>query len=127
VAATSAAAAQPGEAQVVSFLQSYFTAINNHNYAQYAALLVPSLRPGPDQFQAGYGSTTDSAATLTGITGTGNGVAATVKFTSHQSPSASPTGTGCNAWHITLFLEPRGSGYRIGPAAPGYHARYRAC
>ena len=127
MAATPAAAAQPGEAQVVSFLQSYFTAINNHNYAQYAALLVPSLRPGPDQFQAGYGSTTDSAATLTGITGTGNGVAATVKFTSHQSPSASLTGTGCNAWHITLFLEPRGSGYRIGPAAPGYHARYRAC
>jgi hypothetical protein len=127
VAVTPAAAQQPGESQVVSFLQSYFTAINNHDYGQYASLVASSQRPTPQEFQNGYGSTTDSNATLTGLTATANGVAAAVKFTSHQAPSASPTGTSCNSWHIILFLQPHGSGYRIGPAAPGYHAQYRAC
>jgi hypothetical protein len=124
---STSAAQQPGEQQVASFLASYFTAINNHDYAQYKALLVPSQRPTLSEFQSGFGSTSDSAATLTSITPAGTGVAATVRFTSHQSPSASPTGTGCNTWRITLFLESHGSGYRIGPAVPGYHAHFRAC
>ncbi len=127
VAATAAAAQQPGEQQVISFLQSYFTAINNHDYGQYASLVSPSQRPTPAVFENGYGTTTDSNATLTGLVPYGTGVAAAVKFTSNQSASASPDGASCDAWHITLFLQPHGSGYRIGPAAPGYHARYRAC
>jgi len=127
VAATAAAAQQPGEQQVISFLQSYFTAINNHDYGQYASLVSPSQRPTPAVFENGYGTTTDSNATLTGLVPYGTGMAAAVKFTSNQSPSASPDGASCDAWHITLFLQPHGSGYRIGPAAPDYHARYRAC
>jgi hypothetical protein len=127
VAVAPSVAAQSGEQQAVSFLQSYFAAINAHNYAKYAALVEPSQRPTLAQFQGGYSSTADSAATLTGLTPTGTGVAATVKFTSHQSPSESPTGTGCTMWRITLFLKPHGVGYRIGPVAPGYHAHYRAC
>jgi hypothetical protein len=127
VSVSPAAAGQPGEPQVVSFLRSYFTAINHHNYGQYASLVTSAQRPTPAQFQSGFGTTRDSHATLTGLSPTGTGVAANVTFTSHQQPSASPTGTSCTAWHITLFLESRGGGYRIGPAAPGYHARYRAC
>ena len=127
VAATAAAAQQPGEQQVISFLQSYFTAINNHDYGQYAPLVTPSERPSPTVFENGFGTTTDSNATLTGLVPYGTGVAATVKFTSNQSPSASPDGASCDAWHITLFLQPHGSSYRIGPAAPGYQARYHAC
>jgi hypothetical protein len=127
VAVAPSVAAQSGEQQVVSFLQSYFAAINAHNYAKYAALVAPPQRPTLAQFEGGYSSTADSAATLTGMTPTGTGVAATVKFTSHQSPSESPTGTGCTMWRITLFLQPHGGGYRIGPVAPGYHAHYRAC
>jgi hypothetical protein len=127
IAVSPAAAGQSGEPQVLSFLQSYFTAINHHNYAQYASLVVSSQRPTPSQFQSGYGSSRDSHATLIGLSPTGTGVAANVAFTSHQRPSASPTGTSCTAWQITLFLESRGGGYRIGPAAPGYHARYQAC
>jgi hypothetical protein len=127
VAAAAAAAQQPGEQQVISFLQSYFTAINNHDYGQYASLVSPSQRPTPAVFENGYGTTTDSNATLTGLVPYGTGVAAAVKFTSNQSPSASPDGASCDAWHITLFLQPHGSGYRVGPAAPDYHARYRAC
>lgn len=127
MAVAPAAAQQPGEPQVVSFLQSYFTAINNHNYRHYARLVTPLQRPSPQEFQNGFGSTTDSHARLTGLVPTTTGVAATVRFTSHQSPSASPTGTSCNSWRITLFLQPHGAGYQIGPAAPGYHARFLAC
>ena len=127
VGATAAAAQQPGEPQVISFLQSYFTAINNHDYGQYAPLVTPSQRPSPAVFENGFGTTTDSNATLTGLVPYGTGVAAAVKFTSNQSPSASPDGASCDAWHITLYLQPHGSSYRIGPAPLGYHARYRAC
>jgi hypothetical protein len=127
VAASPGAVGQSGEPQVVSFLQRYFTAINHHNYGQYSALVVSSQRPTPGQFQSGFGSTRDSHATLTALSQTATGVAANVAFTSHQQPSASPTGTNCTAWHITLYLESRAGGYRIGPAAPGYHAHYRAC
>ena len=127
MAATPAAAAQPAEPRVVSFLQSYFTAINDHNYGKYASLVASSQRPTPQQFQSGFGSTKDSNATLTGLAATANGVAATLKFTSHQLPSASPTGTSCNVWHITLFLQAHGAGYRAGPTPPGYHAHDRPC
>jgi len=124
---SAAAAQQTGEQQVVSFLQSYFTAINNHDYGQYASLVTSSQRPTPAEFENGFGTTTDSNATLTGLVPYGTGMAATVKFTSNQSPSASPDGASCDAWHITLFLQPHGNGYRIGQAAPDYRARYRPC
>jgi len=127
VTASAAAAQQPGEQQVVSFLQSYFTAINNHDYGGYASLVTSSMRPTPAEFENGFGTTTDSKATLTGLVPYGTGVAAAVKFTSNQSPSASPDGAACDVWHITLYLQPHGSGYRIGPAAPDYHAQYRPC
>jgi hypothetical protein len=113
--------------EVVSFLRSYFTAINSHDYGSFAPEWVSSQRPSPAQFQAGYGSTADSAATLTALSPTADGVAATVKFTSHQVPSASPTGTRCTAWRITLFLRARGSGYQIEAPPPGYRSRFRAC
>jgi len=99
----------------------------DHDYRQYAPLVTSSQRPTPQEFQNGFGSSTDSHARLTRLVPTATGVAATVKFTSHQSPSASPTGTSCTSWRITLFLQPHGGGYRIGPAAPGYHAHFRAC
>ena len=127
VSVSPAVAGKPGVQQVVSFLQSYFTAINNHDYGKYASLVRPSLRPGPTAFENGFGTVTDSNATLTGLVPYGTGVAAAVKFTSNQSPSASPDGASCDAWHITLYLQPHGSSYRIGPAPLGYHARYRAC
>jgi hypothetical protein len=127
VAATPTAAQQTGEQQVVSFLQSYFTAINNHDYGQYAPLVTSAHRPTPAEFENGFGTTTDSNATLTGLVPYGTGVAATVKFTSHQSPSSSFTGTSCTRWHITLFLQPRTSGYIIGSAPTTYRPQARAC
>ena len=127
VAVSATAAQQAGEAQVLSFLQTYFTAINNHDYGQYASLVTSAQRPTPGEFESGFGTTTDSNATLTAVTPYGSGAAATVKFTSNQSPADSPDGASCDAWRITLYLQPHGAGYRIGPAPPGYHAHYRAC
>jgi hypothetical protein len=127
VAATATVAAQPGEQQVVEFLQAWFTAINNHNYGEYTSLVTSSQRPTLGGFESGFGSTTDSNATLTGLAATANGMAATLTFTSHQQPSASPTGTLCDKWHITLFLQAHNGGYRDGAAPPGYHAHDRAC
>jgi hypothetical protein len=127
VAVAASAAQGPDEPHVLQFLQTYFTAINNHDYGRYAPLVMSAQRPTPAQFQNGFSTTTDSAATLTALAPTPTGVAATLSFTSHQSPSQSPTSTNCNRWRITLFLQPHGGGYRIGPAETGYHAHYRAC
>jgi hypothetical protein len=128
--AVSAAAAGNGAApQVTAFLNSYFTAINAHDYQAYDSLLDQQLQPYPQSsFDAGYGSTTDSDETLTSITDTGSGgEAASVTFTSHQQPAESPDNSSCDQWSITLFLVPNGNGYLEGAAPSTYHAAYQAC
>lgn len=113
-----------------SFLNSYFTAINGHDYQQYRALLDRKLRRDESlqAFTNGYSSTSDSAATLTSIYSVGGGeIGAAVSFTSHQSPAQSPTDTGCTTWDITLYLTPQDGHYLITPAPPGYHASYQPC
>jgi len=130
VAAGPGVTGNSAEPAVVAFLNSYFTAINAHNYAAYNALLDPQLQQNDSQstFDSGYATTKDSAETLTGITGTGGGgEAATVSFTSHQSPADSATNSSCTSWTITLYLEPNGTGYLDSPAPSGYHASYQAC
>jgi hypothetical protein len=118
---------QADAAPVASFVDTYFTAINHHDYGLYISLLQPRLRPTAGQFYSGYRGSHDSHATLTGLSPTANGVAATVTFTSHQPASNSPTHTRCTAWTITLYLRSRGGSYRIMSAPPGYHAQYQAC
>lgn len=122
--------ANPAEPAVAAFLDKYFTAINSHDYTAYSSLLDAREQSvnTPSSFNTGYGSTTDSVEALTGITGTSaGGEAATVSFTSHQSPAESPTKTSCTSWNITLYLQPNGGSYLIGPAPAGYHASYQAC
>jgi hypothetical protein len=118
---------QAGAQQVAAFLASYFEAINHHQYHRYSALFEPRLRPTPAEFASGYRSTHDSAAELDGLSGTGAGLAAGVRFRSHQRPADSPTGTSCTAWRIVLYLAPHGTSYQIVHPPAGYHARYRAC
>src|SRR5271165_1246251 len=111
VAVAPAAAGNTAAPQVQTLLEHYFTAINAHDYAAYSSLLDAQMRGENSQshFDSGYGTTHDSAETLTGITGTGGGVlAATVSFTSHQSPADSINDSSCTAWTITLYLEPQG-------------------
>ncbi len=130
VTASPAVTPSPQATQVMAFLNSYFTAINDHNYQAYLALLDGRLRRGMtlSAFRYGYLSTRDSAATLTAISDPAPGqVAASVTFTSHQLPSHSPSHSQCTHWSITLYLRYSGSLLMIGSAPAGYHASYRAC
>ena len=116
---------------VATFLNQYFTAINNHDYQSYVSLLnsqsAANLTEG--QFDNGYSSTVDSAETLRGISTAANGdLVASVTFTSQQNPAQSINGTeSCTNWDISLFLERNGGGYLIDQSLPGYHASYHAC
>jgi len=129
VAVSAAAAGNAAAPQVTAFLNSYFTAINAHDYQAYDSLLDQQLQPYPQSaFESGYGTTTDSNETLNSITDTGSGgEAASVTFTSHQQPAESPDHSSCDQWSITLFLVPNGSGYLDGKAPSTYHAAYQAC
>ena len=96
----------PDAAQVDGFLVSYFTAINTRDYQQYARLLIPARRAqlSAADFARGYGTTTDTGASIVGISPTGLGVAATVAFTSEQRAAPGADVTGCTYWDITLYL-----------------------
>lgn len=124
------AAGKPATPTIVKLLTSYFTAINSHDYTGYQALLDPRMRRSVTlaRFAAGYRSTTDSAATLTGISAAPGGqTTADVTFTSHQDPSDGPDHSPCTTWDITLFLQRSPGGFLIGPARPGYHAAHHSC
>ena len=106
---------------VVALLTTYFEAINGHDFQQYASLFIPSVRATMHHFGAGYATTFDSGATLTGLAVTGpGGLAVTVAFTSHQSPVASPDHAACDHWDITLFLKHHGGAYLIRHPRPGF-------
>jgi hypothetical protein len=121
----------PDASSVATFLNQYFTAINNHDYHSYISLL--SARDGrgltQEQFDTGYGSTVDSAETLLGISTAANGdLVASVTFTSHQNPADSPDQQeSCTDWNISLFLGQGGAGYLVEEPPPSYHASYQAC
>jgi hypothetical protein len=121
---------QAPEPRVVAYLNDYFTAINRHSYRRFAVLLGPQMRktvPAP-AFYAGYRTTTDSAASLTGLSPAGGGqVEADVAFTSHQAPGDTPSHSGCTRWRIVLVLAPQHGRLVLEPPPPGYHASYQAC
>jgi hypothetical protein len=119
----------PDAAQVDGFLVSYFTAINAHAYQQYERLLIPARRAllTAADFARGYGTTTDTAASIVGLSPTAHGVAATVTFTSQQQAAPGADVTGCTYWDITLYLQRQDGTLLIGNPPPGYHAYHRAC
>jgi hypothetical protein len=124
------AASAPDEPVVLSFLASYFTAINNHDFAAYLQLFSAPLRAqlSAATFSAGYGTTTDSAIRLTSIGVIGSGeLVAQVSFVSHQQPSASPTDSACTAWVIGIYLLPGGGSYQLQQPPAGYQPSYSVC
>ena len=131
VAVAPAASGNAAAPHVHTLLEHYCAAINTHDYAAYSSLLDAQMRAenSRSHFDSGYGTTHDSAETLTSISGTGGGVlAATVSFTSHQSPADSINNSSCTAWTITLYLEPQGDGsYLIGPPPAGYQPSHQDC
>ena len=121
----------PDASSVATFLNQYFTSINNHDYQSYISLLSSQDGQGltQEQFDNGYGSTVDSAETLLGISTAANGdLVASVTFSSHQNPADSPDQQeSCTDWNISVFLEQGGGGYLIDKPPPSYHASYQAC
>ena len=119
----------PDAAQVDGFLASYFTAINTRDYHQYERLLIPARRAqlSAAAFSQGYGTTTDTSASLVGISPTTDGVAVTVTFTSEQRAVPGADVTGCTYWDITLYLRRQGGTLLIGSPPAGYHAYHRSC
>jgi hypothetical protein len=115
--------------RVVTLLDSYFSAINQHDFPAYRSLFIPAIQAGMNNFGASYQSTRDSRARLTGLAATGpQGLAAMVTFVSHQDRAASPDHAACNRWHITLFIKRDGRGYHIRRHRPGFPAdTVRAC
>jgi hypothetical protein len=130
VAVSSSAAANPAAARVRTLLEHYFAAINAHDYAAYNSLLDAQMQQQNPQskFASGYATTRDSAETLTSIANIGGGsLAATVTFTSHQSPADSINNSSCTAWTITLYLQPQNGGYVIGVPPAGYRSVHQDC
>ena len=118
-----AAAIQPQAQRVVTVLDSYFSAVNRHDFQAYRSLFIPAIRVSLHNFGAGYQSTRDSRARLTGLAATGpQGLAAMVTFVSHQIPADSPDHAACDRWHVTLFLKHNGAGYHIRRHQPGFPA-----
>jgi hypothetical protein len=132
ISVAASAASSPNEAAVLSFLTSYFTAINDHDFTAYQQLFSQPLRAdlSAPSFSAGYGTTTDSAITLGGIGAIGSGeLVAQVTFVSHQQAAASPTNSACTAWSVSLYLIEQGGGgsYLLQQPPTGYQASYSAC
>ncbi len=115
---------------VAAFASRYFAAINSHDYPAYISLFAPGADPGEtaQKFQAGYGSSADSAETLVTLASTPSGqTAASLTFNSHQSPASSATHTACTSWRITLYLVQSGTSYLIGHPPASYHASFQPC
>jgi hypothetical protein len=130
VAVTPAVLQSGDEPEVLAFLDEYFAAINSHDYQQYRSLLDGRLRGAESaaQFRDGYWSTTDTGAKLVRLApAAGQGVAATITFTSHQAASESPTHTTCTDWRTTLYLSPLSESYVIQEPPPSYRAKYHSC
>jgi hypothetical protein len=125
-----AAASNPQRAAVVSFLETYFTAINSRDFHGFLSLLDPQAQETYThrQFMHGFRSTSDSAEKLKRIFTAGGETVAVVSFISHQNPRDSINGQeSCTRWRISLFLQPSGSGYTMEPAPPGYHPAFAPC
>jgi hypothetical protein len=113
--------------QIAALLDSYFDAVNRHQYSEYSSLFEPHHQLTAGQFRAGYRTTHDSNAVLVGLIAQRHGLTATVTFQSHQQPASSPNHARCTDWRITLYLRRTGAVYLIGAPPAGYRASYHGC
>jgi hypothetical protein len=114
VAIAPAVARQADARQVAALLKTYFGSINSRNYLVYSHLFIPQMRESAQHFSAGYRSTIDSGAALAGLSAaSGQRLAATVTFTSHQNPADSPDDAACDRWGVVMWLTVADGGYLI--------------
>lgn len=126
VAVSSAAAHDPLAATAVTLLTRYFTAINTRNYTRWRSVFAPDYRGNftPAGF-AGYASTKDSGARITGMSPTADGRdEVRLTFTSTQDASYGQDGETCTVWKLRFYLEQVGTRSLFGrpPANYAYHS-----
>lgn len=80
-------------------------------------------------FAQNYGTTSDSAETMAGLSTADDGdVVAVVTFTSHQAAAESVTGSQtCTHWDVSFYLAQSGGGYLIDQPPADYQVAYAAC
>jgi hypothetical protein len=129
VAISETAATNPAAAAVVALLTSYFTAINDHDYAAYKKVHTKALRSDMTEaeFTKGYRSTQDSEIVITDLgTGPDGRLMASVTFISTQDAADGRDQQGCTKWTVGKFLQREGSAYRIGQGLKGF-ADHSSC
>ena len=90
----SAAANDSGGRAVLSLLDHYFTAINNHDFADWRTTVTERRgnQQGADNWYQGYRSTRDSDVVVTSITDAGGDqLTVGLTFVSHQNPGDAPS------------------------------------
>jgi hypothetical protein len=102
-----------GLGQARTLLTAYFTAINNHHdYAGWAATLVPHKNRVTTDKYAGYQTTRDSNISINSLQQASGGFNASVSFTSRQHATLGG-GHDCLKWSILYALRPYQNGLRI--------------
>ncbi|WP_328466808.1 hypothetical protein OHA21_47265 [Actinoplanes sp. NBC_00393] len=110
-------------AEIAAMFETYFTGINEKDYAAVAGVFDPAgdLDPGdPEQmaaFSDGTATTEDSDIRLTGVRDLANGrIRADLTFRSQQDAGDGPPGRlgeTCTLWQVGYTLTSTDSGYRI--------------
>ncbi len=111
----------PRAQDVQQLLQSYFDAINQHDYGNWAQVVAPALaqRQDSEKWLDAYASTVDSSIAVESITGSPPHVR--VRFTSQQDIDLAPADlpVDCIDWVLTLKLEQHAEQLSVGATVPG--------
>jgi hypothetical protein len=103
---SSTARSHPQAEQVRQLLQSYFDAINNHDYGAWAAVVTAPQTKNQDsaRWLQAYASTVDSSIWIQSVTGSPLRVA--LRFTSEQEPDLAPLDlpVACIDWTLSYQL-----------------------
>ena len=118
---TPAARADPRALVVEQLLQSYFDAINRHDYAAWEQVVAAPLaqREDTQRWLDAYATTVDSSIWMLSLTG--NPLRVQLRFTSEQDPELAPADfpVGCIDWTLTYQLERRKDQLVVGSTVPG--------
>ena len=96
----------PQAEQVRQLLQSYFDAINNHDYSAWAAVVTTpqTTNQDSDRWLQAYASTVDSSIWVQSLSG--NPLRVALRFTSEQDPDLAPPDlqVDCIDWTLSYQL-----------------------
>jgi hypothetical protein len=123
-----AAAQYPYADSLQAMITEYFQAIDDRDYAEYAATQSAGMALTPSQFETGFRSTADSSVLVTNIATAPDGrPEADVTFTSRQQPQDGPQGESCTNWQVKMFFDGNDGTYTIGAPPADYRASYQPC